>query len=451
MDADISFIWASYSAMVLLLSCGVFSAFALENEKTVLVHWKLQNDAAYYTGNIEEDTLKFYDLSGNGNDLEVAVEGNGNELDTFIWDKGVTQTDNGLKNGDGNTSSLKLDNSLTKAQSVDPYSANQTAFSGAYVSGKYLQTVAGAPLNTFVGTNGWTMEIVFKVSADWDNRYNRYTGIFSRQGIVEQYNEPSLSLAVSSSGDNVTQLGEANSVGLQYLHVTETGHLFNREHSTLMAEQWCHYMVVNDGIRTRVYVNGIHALTFEDSGATAIVDPNFRWEVGVGRKTPGSGDSTMNAAHAEGVIRRLFCGSISEIRVTDGEIGVQDSLLFATDTIETTTTTTRVTTTKATTTKSKTTTVTRGESSATTAQNTGMTTPTVPLDSETDTQPTDADMDDELDADTETGTTAKRKTQIKVQHRPINALWIWLVVGAELVAAAVAAVIGMWILRKKRK
>ncbi|MBR2021518.1 MAG: S-ribosylhomocysteine lyase, partial [Clostridia bacterium] len=36
---------------------------------------------------------------------------------------------------------------------------------------------------------------------------NRYTGIFSRQGIVEQYNEPSLSLAVSSSGDNVTQLG----------------------------------------------------------------------------------------------------------------------------------------------------------------------------------------------------------------------------------------------------
>ena len=159
----------------------------------------------------------------------------------------------------------------------------------------------------------------------------------------------------------------------------------------------------------------------------------------------------MNAAHAEGVIRRLFCGSISEIRVTDGEIGVQDSLLFATDTIETTTTTTRVTTTKATTTKSKTHTVTRGESSATTVQNTGMTTPTVPLDGETDTQPTDADMDDELEADTETGTTAKRKTQIMVQHRPINALWIWLVVGAELVAAAVAAVIGMWILRKKRK
>ncbi len=445
-------------AMILLLSCGAFSAFALENEKTVLAHWKLQNNAAYYKGSIEADTLQFYDLSGNGNDLEVAVEGKGDELDTFVWDSGVTRTDDGLKNGDGNTSSLKLDNSLTKAQSVDPYDASQTAFSGAYVSGKYLQTVEGAPLNAFVGTNGWTIEVIFKVSADWDNRYNRYTGVFSRQGVVAQYNEPSLSLALSCAQDNVTQLGENNAVGLQYVHVTATGHKFNKEHSALMPDQWCHYMVANDGIRTRVYVDGVCVLTFEDSGGTTIVDPDFRWEVGVGRKTPGSGDKTMNAAHAEGVIRRLFCGSVSEIRVTDGEIGVQDSLLFTVDTVETTTTSTRgtttstrATTTKATTTESKPTTVTRGEIT-TTAPTQGAETKdtTVPSVGETDTQSTGADVDNEVEADTEPVTTAKRKTQIMVQHRPINTLWILLVVGAELVAALVAAVIGMWILRKKK-
>ena len=293
----------------------------------VLAHWKLQNQEGYYSGNIDADELTFVDLSGNGNDLAVRTVGNGNQLDIFSWDTGVDL--NGLKTTEASTS-LKFNNSLTQAQSVDPYDASQTSFSGAYVSGKFLETVENAPLNSLTGKNGWTVEIIFKISPEWNNQYNRYTGLFSRQGVVESQNEPALSLALSeTAGGNADgTIGDNGTIGLQFIHVDPSENKTNIELADgIQAEEWVHYMVASNGMMTSIYYNGTLIRTVNESGKIATLDPTFGWEIGVGRKLPGDQDRSMNTVEPEGLIRRLFCGSISEIRISEGALSVEASLL----------------------------------------------------------------------------------------------------------------------------
>lgn len=316
--------------LLLILLSGIL-AFPVTAEPIsnngVLAHWKLQNKEGYYSGNIDTDDLTFTDLSGNGNDLVVRCVGNGNQLDIFSWDTGVDL--NGLTTAEVATS-LKFNNSLAQAKSVDPYDASQTSFSGAYVSGKYLETVENAPLNSLTGKNGWTVEIVFKISPEWNNQYNRYTGLFSRQGVVESQNEPALSLALSeASGGNADgSIGNGGTTGLQYIHVDPNESKTNIEFASgIHAEEWVHFMVASNGMTTCVYYNGTPIRTVTESGKIAALDSSFGWEVGVGRKLPGATDQTMNTADPEGLIRRLFCGSISEIRISEGALSVETSLL----------------------------------------------------------------------------------------------------------------------------
>ena len=138
------------------------STVEMPQPEKVLAHWKFQNLEGCYQGDIETDELTFFDLSGNGNDLISVFEGNGHELDVFTWDTGVTGE---------NSSSLKFNNTLELAESVDPYNKSQTTYSGAYVSGKYLKTKASAPMNFIENTREWTIEIVFKISSEWNNSY----------------------------------------------------------------------------------------------------------------------------------------------------------------------------------------------------------------------------------------------------------------------------------------
>ncbi|MBE6633231.1 MAG: hypothetical protein E7620_02685 [Ruminococcaceae bacterium] len=316
--------------IALLLGMLPFSAVAEPIAKNgVLAHWRLQNREGYYTGSIDADNLTFTDLSGNGNDLVVRSVGNGNQLDIFSWDTGVDLGE--LKSAETATA-LMFNNSLAQAKSVDPYDASQNTFSGAYVSGKYLETVENAPLNSWSGRSGWTVEIVFKISPEWNNLYNRYTGLFSRQGIVESQNEPALSLALSevSGGNADGAIGEQGTTGLQYIHVDPNQVKTNEEFAGgIYAGEWVHYMVACNGLKTSVYCNGVLVRSITEEGKIASVDPSFGWEIGVGRKILGSDATSMNQADPEGLIRRLFCGSISEIRVSEGALSVKNSLLHA--------------------------------------------------------------------------------------------------------------------------
>lgn len=319
----------------LLLASFTFPAFAEDTDNYVAAHWKFQNEEGYYTGSVEDDSLRFIDLTGNGNDLEVCFEGNGDQLDIFEWDEGATVGEDGVYS---TKSSLRFGNTWEKALSVDPYDASQTEYSGAYVSGKYFQTVNGAPLNNVDSTTGWTVEIVFKIDEEWNNNYNRYTGLFSRQGVVESQDEPAFSMALTEligGGTADGYIGREGTTGLQYVHVdvdeVKTNH--ERKNGEIYAEQWIHYMVTSDGYWLDVYVNGENVLSMAENNEIYITDSLFSWEVGVGRKL-GTDKATMNPKHPEGLIRRLFCGSMSEIRFTMNYMDIEDSLLYGEHALE---------------------------------------------------------------------------------------------------------------------
>lgn len=319
----------------LLLASFTFPAFAEDTDNYVAAHWKFQNEEGYYTGSAEDDSLRFIDLTGNGNDLEVCFEGNGDQLDIFEWDEGATVGEDGVYS---TKSSLRFGNTWEKALSVDPYDASQTEYSGAYVSGKYFQTVNGAPLNNVDSTTGWTVEIVFKIDEEWNNNYNRYTGLFSRQGVVESQDEPAFSMALTEligGGTSDGYIGREGTTGLQYVHVdvneNKTNH--ERKNGEIYAEQWIHYMVTSDGYWLDVYVNGENVLSMAENNEIYITDSLFSWEVGVGRKL-GTDKATMNPKHPEGLIRRLFCGSMSEIRFTMNYMDIEDSLLYGEHALE---------------------------------------------------------------------------------------------------------------------
>jgi hypothetical protein len=318
---------------ICILMITAFLPIAANNDKenAVLAHWRFQNQPEYCEGSIDTDELTFFDLSGNGNTLVTVSEGNGNQLDIFSWDVGVK---NNELTPDTSKTALFFNNSLEQAQSVDPYTKEETAYNGAYTSGKYLETIAGAPLNAFTGEEGWTIEIIFKIGTDWTNDYNRYGGIFSRQGVVPGQDEPPISLAVAEGF--YEDKSDSLYYDLQYVHITQNNGRTNNElDGWYQAEEWVHYMATSKGGNTDIYVNGNLILSLTEADSTIhLTDADYSWEVGVGRKE-AIGEATKNEHCPEGLIRRLFCGAISEIRVTAGKVNIMNSLLFSSEKVPT--------------------------------------------------------------------------------------------------------------------
>ena len=291
----------------------------------VLAHWKLQNQEGNFSGSVDDDTIGFKDLSGNGNDLIAKTVGNGDQLDIFSWDNDVDG--DAFKFGSG----LKFNNTKALAAGVDPYEASETSYTGGYTSGKYLETVKGAPINSSEFTGGFSIEVIFKLSKDLDNDYNRYTGIFSRQGVIEEQNEPPFSIALSEwNNDSTTGTLNGNQTWLQLLLVNEEMKLNTEMDEILIAaDMWHHVMVTMDDMgKISVWLDG-EKLYDSWTGFENIfcANPDYSWEVGVGRKFGGGHEKeSKNENSPEGMIRRLFAGSVAEIRITDKPLEVADSL-----------------------------------------------------------------------------------------------------------------------------
>ena len=308
------------------LIAGCLPAFPVSaDDAQVVAHWKLQNVDGYYKGNINADDLQFVDLTGNGNDLVTRIVGNGDQLDIFTWDtgmdKGATTTD----------SALQINNTKLLAAAVDPYTSDETSYSGGYTSGKYLETIKGAPMNTNEFEHGISVDIIFRLSPELDNDYNRYTGIFSRQGVIESQNEPPFSIALSEwDNDPATGTLGNNKTWMQFVHCNDFQKVNNEmDKIKIGADGWHHLLVTTDGISITYFIDGEPLATFQDIDLIEVTDPNFSWEIGVGRKSgTGHEKDCKNENVAEGMIRRLFAGSIAEIRVMDGPIENEDSLYF---------------------------------------------------------------------------------------------------------------------------
>ena len=315
---------ALLAVISVMISCFTVLPVHADDVKTV-AHWKLQNVEGYFVGDIEKDELQFIDLSGNGNDLVSRVVGNGTQLDIFTWDDGVDKGES--KSG----SSLKMNNTKILAAAVDPYTEGETSWTGGYTSGKYLETIKGSPLNSNEFDEGFSIDIIVKLSPELDNDYNRYCGIFSRQGVIEDQNEPPFSIALSEWQDDAESgmIGQ-NKTWMQYVHCDDTQKVnIEMDEILIGADEWHHILVSSDGFSTTYYIDGEPMRTIGDFPYLFYTDPNYSWEVGVGRKWgAGHENECKNKDAPEGMIRRLFAGSISEIRVMDGPIEPEDSLYY---------------------------------------------------------------------------------------------------------------------------
>ena len=307
----------------IIISCFAFIPAHAEEAKAV-AHWKLQNEQGYFVGDIEKDNLQFIDLTGNGNDLVTRTVGNGSQLDIFTWDTGAD------KGESKSASALKMDNTKVLAEAVDPYNEGETSWTGGYTSGKYLETIKGSPINSNEFDEGFSVDIIVKLSPELDNDYNRYCGIFSRQGVIEEQNEPPFSIALSEWTDDANGVMGENKTWLQYLHCNYASKVnVEMNEITIGADGWHHILVSSDGISTTYYIDGEALRTIGDFPYLEYTEPDYSWEVGVGRKWgAGHENECKNEDAPEGMIRRLFAGSISEIRVMDGPIEPEDSLYY---------------------------------------------------------------------------------------------------------------------------
>lgn len=307
------------AALCALLVTSMLPISVSAAKASTVAHWKFQNTDGYSKGTINQKDFGFYDLTGNGNDLIVAYEGNAADINggIFAWAKG---SDNDAKSD----SALYFGNTIDAAKSVDPYTATETEYGGAYTSGMYFETIDNAPINKLDFEKGFTIEVVFMVDSTFNMNYNRYTGIISRQGLFN--NEPMVSLALAEcSADDKGYFTDR--MGLQYLQnpldLTATTNSELAYDEGIDPGVWVHYCVIVSGGSFEAYVNG-QFITGGETG-DGIAQDGYGWDVGVGRKDL-SGKASMNENYPEGGIRRLFCGTISEIRISDGAMDIEDSL-----------------------------------------------------------------------------------------------------------------------------
>ncbi|MGW5654918.1 LamG-like jellyroll fold domain-containing protein [Streptomyces humi] len=187
------------------------------------------------------------DQSGNGNDLTVVTVGGG----TLGWsaDHHPDQPGHGSLEFTGYKSPL---------------------------TGTYLQTVPGAPINSAEFKDGYTIEAFFRLPADWDPGHNAWAGVVSRRGTGgaagktgDDPDEPVATLSLSNDREPQWAMRPLNQEGIATNWGQETP-----------LETWCHLAVVNDGRHTTLYVDGCPVVRNPKAAAVGITSVGEPWLLG---------------------------------------------------------------------------------------------------------------------------------------------------------------------------
>ncbi|MER6286128.1 LamG-like jellyroll fold domain-containing protein [Streptomyces sviceus] len=187
------------------------------------------------------------DQSGRGNDLTVVSVGGG----SLGWsaDHHPDQPGHGSLEFQGYKSPLK---------------------------GAYLQTVDKAPLNSAVFKDGYTIEVFYRMPADWDPDHNAWAGLVSRRGTGgaagktgDDPDEPLATLSLSNDREPQWAMRPLNQQGIATNWGQETP-----------LETWWHLAVVNDGRLTTLYVQGCPVVRNPKASAVGITSVGLPWLVG---------------------------------------------------------------------------------------------------------------------------------------------------------------------------
>ncbi|MEU9173420.1 LamG-like jellyroll fold domain-containing protein [Streptomyces sp. NPDC048420] len=187
------------------------------------------------------------DLSGRGNDLTVVSVGGG----SLGWsaDHHPDQPGHGSLEFQGYKSPLK---------------------------GAYLQTVDKAPINSAVFKDGYTIEVFYRMPADWDPDHNAWAGLVSRRGTggaagktADDPDEPLATLSLSNDREPQWAMRPLNQEGIATNWGQETP-----------LETWWHLAVVNDGKHTTLYVQGCPVVRNPKASAVGITSVSEPWLLG---------------------------------------------------------------------------------------------------------------------------------------------------------------------------
>jgi len=300
------------------------------DESKTVAYWRFENTESCYSGDINGNSFAIKDLSGNGNNLKVMSQGSTTE-NLLKW-----QSDG----YGGVASSLLFDNQKKYCDT----SKQDTFHGGVIPVAKWFETVENAPINKEEFKNGYTIEAIIKFTPDFDFSYNRYSGIFSRQGtrlscdLVQDdtidNTDPLSALSVGTNTGTNADSGKISSNNKANLQFINTG--FNSANNDsldkwetnfdLVPGQWYHIAVVNDGKKNTMYLNGqvFHESTQEITGIKLGKD-GYAWDIGMGRKYNTKPGSELGKDD-KGTTRRPFMGQMAAIRVSSGALTKSDFL-----------------------------------------------------------------------------------------------------------------------------
>ncbi|MGW2318409.1 LamG-like jellyroll fold domain-containing protein [Streptomyces sp. NPDC001680] len=187
------------------------------------------------------------DLSGQGNDLTMVSVGGG----TLGWsaDHHPDQPAHGSLEFQGYKSPLR---------------------------GAYLRTVDGAPLNSAVFKDGYTIEAFYWLPADWDAAHHSWSGLVGRAGrngdVGRPTDDPDEPPATLSITDGPGPQWAARPLDQRAL-LTNWGDETARQ-------TWWHVAVVNDGRHTTMYVQGCPVVRNPHASAVGLASAGQPWLIG---------------------------------------------------------------------------------------------------------------------------------------------------------------------------
>ncbi|MGW0610911.1 LamG-like jellyroll fold domain-containing protein [Streptomyces sp. NPDC002788] len=172
------------------------------------------------------------------------------------------------------------------------------------LKGAYLRTVDGAPLNSATFRGGYTIEVFYRLPADWDPDHNAWSGLVGRTGTggaagktADDPDEPLATLSLSNDREPQWAMRSLNQQGIATNWGQETP-----------LETWWHLAVVNDGRHTTLYVEGCPVLRNPKAPSVGITSVGLPWLLG--------------GYEYGGRIDQIFHGRLGDVRIVSRALPV---------------------------------------------------------------------------------------------------------------------------------
>ncbi|WP_299742886.1 LamG-like jellyroll fold domain-containing protein [uncultured Rossellomorea sp.] len=255
--------------------------------ESIVADWKFQKEYVK-SGSINEANLIIEDTSGNENNLQLT---SATKDGTISGSPFIQWSEEDYYNEDA-VESLEFKNKKS------------------YSEGQYFHTVDDAPINGETFENGFTIEAVLKLPANFSPEEHSWMGILTRKGQAADINKTGGEKEILSTL-SVSSLRE----------IQWTSHPTNLDHNETnwsfsldSKDDWYHIAVVNNGKNSTLYINGVTDFRNTDSEMIGIdLVEGKGWNIG--------------ASEWANELDTLFAGNIQEIRIADQPLPQENWLI----------------------------------------------------------------------------------------------------------------------------